>query len=356
MSTTPIFYNWDKTYSYQTGTQGEFCLVCGGKGIGKTFGARRDAIKRFIKSGYRFAEFARTKDEAKNIASGYFDKLQNEGYYLDYLFKTEAGKGYIAEKPPEGDKPDWKTLCYFVALTNFQQEKKRTFNNVTTVINDEFIIDSRDKHHRYLPNEFSILANLLDSVFRQQPGDKKPYRVYMMSNAVDFTCPYFRDLGINRIPDFGYSWYNNKHVLFHRVPPMQAQERKEQTLVGRMLAGHEESSIIFDNEFAIPNSGDIARKPSNAQFAFGIVFQAQKFGVWSDLKNGWFYITSQIPANSRNVYALTKKDSTLDYMSISSADELLKMIVRIYYLGGLRYESAALREAFFTVLSFVGVK
>lgn len=356
MSTTQSFYDWQKTYSYQTGTQGEFCLVCGGKGIGKTFGARRDAIKRYIKYGYRFAEFARSKEEAKNISSGYFDKLQHVGLFSDYVFKTEASIGYIAPKPAEGSKPDWDAICYFVALTNFQQEKKRTYINVKTVINDEFIIDSRDKYHRYLPNEFSIMANLLDSVFRQQPGDDSPYRVYMLANAVDFTCPYFRDMGINRIPDFGYSWYNEKHVLFHRVPPMQSQARKEQTLVGRMLSGHDEAKIIFDNEFSIPETGDIALKPSNAQFAFGIVFQSQRFGIWSDLKNGWFYITDKIPANSHNVYSLTKKDSTLDYMAISSADELLKMIVRIYYLGGLRYSSAAIREAFFTVLSFIGVK
>lgn len=350
------FYDWQATFSRQTGTQGEFCLVIGGKGIGKTFGLRKALIERYLKKGYRFAEISRTKDETKNISAGYFDKLQQEGFFADYVFKTEKALGYIARKPAEGEKPDWEICCYFLSLTSFQQEKKRTFAHVAGVIFDEFIIDSRDHYRRYLPNEFSILANLLDTVFRQQPGDTTPFRVYLLANAVGFTCPYFRDLGVTKIPDFGYTWYNDKHTLLHRVPKMKAQERREQTLVGRMLAGHEEAKIIFDNEFAIPDSGDIAPKPSNAVFAFGIIYNAQKFGVWSDLAHGCYYITSKIPANSRNVYALTKKDMTLDYTAITRADDLLKLMAKIHYLNGLRYESASIREMFFEVLSFIGVK
>lgn len=351
------FYDWNATFSRQTGTQGEFCVVCGGKGIGKTFGIRKALIERYLKKGYRFAEIARSKDEAKSIQAGYFDKLQSAGFFSDYVFKAEAGAGYIAKKVDEGEKPEWEQICYFVPLTGFTREKKHTFVNVKAVIQDEFIIDKRDIYHHYLPNEFSILANLLDTIFRQQPDDDSPYRVYMLANAVDFTCPYLRDLGIRKIPDdYGYYWFNRKHTLFHYVPPMQADLRREQTLVGRMLEGHGESKIIFDNEFAVPDSGDIANKPSNAVFAFGFIFKEQRFGVWSDIKNGYYYINSRIPKHSKNVYALTKKDASLDYASIERADDLLKLIVRMHYLNGLRYESAALREMFFSVLDFLGVK
>ena len=330
--------------------------MIGGKGIGKTFGLRKALIERHLKHGYCFAEFSRTIEESKNVARGYFDKLKQEGLFKGYVFKTEKAVGYIAREPREGEAPDWSVICYFVALTNFQQEKKRTFNNVKAVIHDEFIIDSRDQYRRYLPGEFSIFANLLDTVFRQQPGDDAPYRVFMMANAVDFTCPYLRDLGMNMLPDYGYHWYNSKHTIVHYVPPMDAELRKSHTLVGRMLAGHEESRIIFDNEFAVPDSGDIAEKPHNARFAFGLVFMGTRYGVWSDIKGGYYYITEYIPANSKNVYALTKKDMTINYRAVSTASELLKSIHGMYYIGGLRYESAAVRESFFKVLALCGIK
>ena len=85
----PKYYDWDKTMSYQTGTNGEICLVSGAKDIGKTFGLRLKCIERFIKHGEKFCEICRTAEEMKAVMRGYFDKLQNDRFFLDYVFKTE---------------------------------------------------------------------------------------------------------------------------------------------------------------------------------------------------------------------------------------------------------------------------
>lgn len=243
-------YDWQPTFSRQTGTNGEICLVLGAKDIGKTFGLRLACLKRFFKYGEKFVEICRTNAEQKAVENGYFAKLQNDGFFTDYVFKCEKGCGYAAVKPPEGEKVDeWRLCCYFVSLTNFQREKKRTYVKPRKFIFDEAIIDTKDRYHRYLKDEFLILANVLDSISRQQPGDDYSYNLYILGNSVDLTCPYFRNLGINRIPEFGYSYYRNKTVLLHYVEPWDADERKARTLVGRMLAGHEESAVVFDNVF-----------------------------------------------------------------------------------------------------------
>ena len=78
--------------------------------------------------------------------------------------------------------------------------------------------------------------------------------------------------------------------------------------------------------------------------------------IWSDLKNGYYYVTTRIPKNSKTVYALTRKDSTIDHRAISTTSGLLKTMVGIYYAGGLRYESAAIRESFHKVLALCGIK
>lgn len=238
------YYDWQKTMSYQTGTNGEHCLVIGGKDIGKTFGLRLKCIDRFIKAGERFCEICRTNIERDEISPGYFDKIQSEGYYADYVFDVKKNCGYIAKAPADGEKPDWKLICYFVALTNFQREKKRTFVKPKRFIFDEAVIDSKDRHHRYLPDEFLILANLLDSISRQQPNDDFNYYVYYLANAVDFSCPYLYNLGIKKLPKFGYTFYRDKTVLVHYVEPWDAQDRKAYTLVGRMLEGQDRKSVV----------------------------------------------------------------------------------------------------------------
>ena len=353
----PRYYDWDKTFSYQTGTQGEICLVLGAKDIGKTFNLRKACIKRFLKAGELFCEICRTNEELKAVAPGYFSKLQSAGFFTDYLFKVQSGCGYIAKKPPSEDiKPDYQLICYFVALTNFQREKKRTYVSPRRFIFDEAIIDTLDRHHRYLKDEFLILANLLDSISRQQPESSYKYNVYLIGNAVDMTCPYFRNFGIKKIPEFGYSFYKDKTVLLHYVEPWDSDERKAYTLVGRMLAGHDEAATMFDNEFRDTTGGEIMGKTPEARYAFSLVWSKMTFAIWEDSKAALWFVTGKAPKDAKNVYTLAKKDSSVNYQMITKADGLVRLLPEIYRLGGLRYETPAIREAFFEILSFIGVK
>lgn len=348
----PRYYDWPKTFSYQHGTTGEVCLVSGAKDIGKTFGLRLQCIKDFQKTGVRFAEICRTNEEMKAVSQGYFDKIQDAGFYTDLQFKVEKMVGFAAKM---GKKPEWKPIMYFAALTNFQREKKRTYANIYRYIFDEMAIDRKDRYHRYLPNEFLILANLLDSMSRQQPNGVA-YRVYGLMNSCDLTCPYFRYFGVNDIPDYGYRYYNYKHTLLHYVEPWDAEERQIGTLVGRMLKGHAESEMIYNNRFADTSNGEVSPKTHNAKYAFALVYDASTFAVWIDYKQGVFYVTSQLPPKSRNVYTLTKNDSSINYTMVRKADSVMKILIQAFYAGSLRYESVAQREKFLSVLGFLGVQ
>lgn len=350
------YYDWQATMSRQTGTNGEICLVLGAKDIGKTFGLRLKCIDRFIKHGELFVEICRTNDELKAVMQGYFDKIQNDGFYTDYVFKTEKGCGFIAPKPPEGEKADYRLICYFAALTNFQREKKRTFVKPKRFIFDEAVIDTKDRYHRYLPDEFLILANLLDSISRQQPGDNYNYYLYILGNSVDLTCPYLRNLDINRIPEFGYSYYKNKTVLLHYVEPWDADERKANTLVGRMLNGHDESRVIFDNVFRDETGKEIQKKSSQARYRFAFKWGRETFAIWADDKQALWYVTRKLPKGAANVYTLTKRNSSVDYQAIEKASPLLKLLREFFYVGGLRYDSPSTREAFFEILGFIGIQ
>ena len=350
-----MFYDWQATFSRQTGQQGEICLVLGAKDIGKTFGLRLKCVERFLKCGELFVDISRTDSARKDVMPGYFAKMQQTGFFTDYKFKCEKNCGYIA-KDTGKKKLDWKLICYFVALTNFQREKTRTFVKPIRFIFDEAVIDVKDRYHRYLKDEFFILANLLDSISRQQPDEDYKYYVYMLGNAVDVSCPYLRYNGITKIPQFGYHWYKGKTVLLHYVEPWDADERKTRTLVGRMLAGSDESKVVFDNVFDVSNNGEIARKPANARFAFAIKWQRMVFGLWHDAKHGLWYVTEKVPKDARNVYTLAKRDGTVNYTMLSRTNGLMQTMKDMVYIGALRYSSVSVREAFFEVLEFMGVK
>lgn len=356
------YYDWASTFSRQTGTQGEICIVVGAKNIGKTFGLRKQCIQDYLKRGDKFCEICRTKDEKKEVAKGYFDKLVKLDVFKGYIFKSNSNEGYIAKEPKRNpdtneyvEKPKWELICYFVALTTYQIEKKRTFIGIKRYIFDEAIIDKKDRYHHYLKSEFLILANLLDSLSRQQPNGEQ-FRVYLLGNACDLTCPYLRHYGINRIPEFGYSFWNQKHTLLHYVKPWDSEDMKTYTVVGRMLNGMDEASMVFDNVFNVEETGDIQKKTSSAKFGFAIKYSNSTFAIWFDYAHGLAFVSAKIPKDGKPIFALTKADSTIDYLAVEKTSDYLKALNKFFYAGMLRYESPVTRELFLNVLGFLGIQ
>ena len=350
------FYDWNATFSRQTGTRGEICAVVGARGIGKTFGLRLALTKRAIAGRGRFVEICRTNEEAKAVSAGYFDKLQDAGFFVGYRFKVEALKGYAALDVPEGETPEWMQVCYFVSLTTFQREKKRTYTDVRAVIFDEFIIDVADRYHRYLPMETQIFAGVLNSIFREQPNDRIQRRVYLLANAVDLVNPYFAMWGIDKPPEFGYHFYRNGSVMLHYVEPWDMDTRVMNTLVGRMLQGDAGATADYANVFEARDTGDIMPKTPDARYAFGIVYGKSEFAIWIDLQAGYYFVTSKIPKGSKNVWALTKRDMTINRLMVDNKHGHIKGVLQAFYYGLLRFDKQSTRDRFFTVLQYIGVK
>ena len=348
------FVDYQPVYDRQTGLNAGIVLIIGARSIGKTFTLRLDLTERHIKSGNTYAVLSRTKDESKAVARGFFDKLQAEGFLTGYQFKIEKSAAYVA--PANVDNPDWRVICYFVALTSFQRDKQMTFVNVRDIIFDEALIDTRDRYHRYLPYEFSLFADCCSTVFREQPNDGIARHIYILGNSCDLTAPYLREYGIVKPPDYGFTWYRDKTVLLWYIEPWDAEERKAHTLVGRMLAGSDAARVAFDNEFDTGSDADIPEKSAGARFAFSIRYMKQTFAVWIDYGTGITYVCDKLPKDAPKPYALTKRDGAVDYRMVRKADDLLTMVSNLYYAGNVRYSSPGLREAFLEVLSFIGIK
>ena len=350
-------YSLDGIRSRQTGTNAETCIIIGARNIGKTFNVRLLCLQEFLKDDSRFVEISRSETEMEAVAAEYTDKIASENVLPGYIFKTDRRHCYIAKECPEDAQPEWKLCGYFVALTTFQRQKRRAgYVDVRNAIFDEFAIDKRSVYTRYLPGEYGIFADVLNSAMRPFPNDGIKRHVYLLGNSCDLTCPYLRNLGITKIPRYGYTFFKNKTVLLHYVEPWDADERRLHTIIGRMLEGEPDAAMVFDNEFSNGSDLYIEQKSDSARYAFGLVFNGARFAIWSDLRGAMFYVTGKIPNNAENVYSLTKKDSNIDYTMLQRCDSLLKMLVKMFYAQGLRYDSPATRECFFEVLEFLGIK
>ena len=343
------YYDWHKTLSFDA----DVTMVIGPRGIGKTFGLRYQCIKDFLRDGSRFVEVCRYKAELSGVADGYFNRLQDMPDFNEYIFKTDARYGWIAKQPEETEngtaKPQWQLLCYFTALSDHQRLKKRTFDKVRRIIFDESILESADRYHSYLPNEFGCLANLVDTVSRERADTKgiRP-RVYLLGNACDLSNPYFAHYSVGTDLKYGYRWYANKTFLFHYVESGEyGIEKLTGTVAGRMMRGTEAAKVAIDNTFTGMSKEFVKNKPKRAKFTFGIICNGKRFGVWVDLQGGLYYVTNSIPRNTEKpIYALTAEDNRINYIAARSANAVLSHFKEIYYLNLIRYQTVVVKRDF----------
>lgn len=348
------YYDWNTTLSYDA----DVTMVVGARGVGKTYGLRLQFIRDYIKKGNRFCDLVRYAKQLGQFTSSYFTRIIENDEFPDYMFRTMKSQAFIAEK---AKKPKWECLGYFGAMTMAQDMKKQTFSKVRRISLDEAVIDKRiDRYHRYLSNEFSVLANIVDSVSRERPDtdwNERP-RVYLLGNSCDLLNPYFGVYKIGEEPIEGYSWHANKTMLLHYMKDVEySQAKASETVAGRMLDNTLDGLIANANEFLQLSKDYVFRKPKRAKFSFGIVYLEKKFGVWVDEQEGYYYVNDNIPRGTkRPVYALTASDNKVNYIAAKKAEAVLKNFTELYYMGILRYETAIIKGEFLEVLNLFGVR
>lgn len=356
----PRYYDWNSTF---TRGSADIVMVVGARGYGKTYGLRKQFIKDALK-GFRFVEIVRHKSQLKGddaIQHGYFEKLLEDEDIkaLNIMLKTQGVRAYMADIPEEGSKPEWRCIGYFVAITEAQAIKTRTFKGVKRILLDEAILERDNPYKRYIPNEWQKVASIIDTVSRERADDSslKP-TLYLLGNAVDITNPYFAAFGITREPKEGYSWHRGKTVLVHYIQDAEYSRGKlAGTVAGRMLSGLTGALENVENRFSTVDSGAIARKTANAKLQFVIAYAGKRYGVWLDLSEGYYYITSNAPSSSDvQTFALTNSDMKPNYVMIQAVRKQLQGLADLYYLGIIRYDNEQTMQAFLKVLSTVGVR
>ena len=155
------WYDFKRIDSYNA----TFNFIGGGRGIGKTYGAKKKAIRRAIKTGEQFIYLRRYKTEITASKATFFADIAQE--FPNYEFRIQGSVAQMAPNSTAEDKKRaWQTIGHFVALSTAQAQKGVSYHLVTTIIFDEFIIEKGNM--QYLPNEAVVMTNFYSTVDRYQ--------------------------------------------------------------------------------------------------------------------------------------------------------------------------------------------
>ena len=140
------YYNYNRILSYNVPVN----VLIGERGVGKSYGAKKYVIKQFLKNQSQFIYLRRYENELKSVfekdksnSKDFFDDVKSS--FKKHDLKASNRKFYI----------DNQCFGFAKRLTEAQDLKSATYNNVKTIIIDEYPIEKNKRY--YLPDEGMIL-------------------------------------------------------------------------------------------------------------------------------------------------------------------------------------------------------
>ena len=321
-----IYFDLGKTLSYNK----LFNFVVGGRGIGKTYSAKKWAIRKFLEDKSEFIYVRRYDTEFENIHQ-FFDDIR--GAFPDHELEVKGYQFYI----------DGNYAGMGIPLSTSRKLKSNPFPFVKRIIFDEFIIDKGT--HRYLKNEVEIFLDLYETVARMRNN----VTALFLSNALSVTNPYFNYFNLS-IP-WGSEFLLKDEILLQMPESREFQEEKKKTRFAKLIDGTRYAKYSISNEFLLDNANFISERPEDGKYYMTLISNGEYYGCIASRKECVIFITKKADKNYPVCYALTGGDHNPNTLLMGgNKPHLIKRLINIYENGGVRFDCQNTKNVMIDVL------
>lgn len=315
-------------------------IAIGPRGDGKTYGAKRLAIRNAIKKGEQFILLRRYKTELATRTSFFDDIADNiREEFPGYSFRIT---GHSAEMKKSGSR-SWETIGHFVALSNSQQKKSVSYAKVTLIIFDEFIIDKGAV--RYLPNEVRSFLDFYNTVDRWQDRT----RVIMISNSVSIMNPYFIEWDI-RVEDYKeFITKGDGFLCCHLIQDHEFASQVRLTKLGQFIENTEYSDYSVGGVFKDAHMAFVKKKTPGARYYATIETSSGIFSLWIDYVTRLWYADERRP-KVEQLWTTCPEKMTEGKVLMLRNDPTMQQLRTQFSHGRLFFSSPKARNAFIGVM------
>lgn len=329
------WYNFDRINSYNS----FFHFVLTNRGFGKSYGAKKRCIDRFLKYGEQFIYVRRYKTELKKIYK-YFEDIQDQ--YKGHEFQVKGRIFYI----------DGKVCGYAIPLSTSLIEKSNPYPKVCTIIYDEFIIDKG--HLRYLENEVEVMLELVSTICRTRDN----VRVYFLANNVSEVNPYFTYFNI-KLPEGNIiKTFNEGTIVVEKNTDDVFMEQMKATKFGRLVKGTKYGDYSIENKSLRDSDTFIEKLPlKNCTPLSNIIYNSQRVQVWLDRKNNFYYINQKIVFDTETLSLESDDHSENSILNAKTIKfSILDDIIKSFQVGLVRFESQQVKHIMYDIFKKLGVR
>lgn len=325
-----MWYDIGKTLTYNC----LFNFIIGNRGCGKTYAAKKRAIKLFLEKGTQFVYLRRYKEELDQTADSYFNDILVNEEFEGVTIKHQNGQYLINDK----------VAGYSMALTKAKDYKSISFPLVYFIIFDEFLIEDNG-YARYLKNEVEQFLSFYMSIDRY-----RGCTVFFLANSVSMINPYtlYWDL---QLP-YGSNIVRKGDVLLQLVQDEEYIQERKQTRFGKLIEGTSFAEYAIENKFQDDNKTFIMPKTEKAQHKFSFAYNGEKFGVWLDYSEGKYFVSADIDPSCVFEYAITVDDHTPNTMLLSRIGKTIyfRSFIDNYKMGNVYFESQKIKNIVYEVI------
>lgn len=326
-----IWYSYDKTLSYNAILN----FIIGERGVGKTYGATKYVINKFLKKSRKFVYLRRYKTELKESVPKFFDAIKTNNEFPNTNFEVKGNDFYINKK-----------VCgYAFPLSVAHILKSSTFADVDTIIFDEFIIDKGCYH--YLHNEVEQLLDIIETI-----GRLRDIRVFFLGNAISITNPYFIYFNLSLPYKSDIATFKDGAILVNYIKNESYREVKRKSRFGKLIDGTNYGKYAIDNQFLRDSKVFIKKRPKNSKFYFIIYYNGEGYGVWCDYNEGAIYFSNKYDSNCPIRFSFNTEDhNEKTILSRMRSSIFFQSILEHYRLGKLYFENQKIKNNLMDLLS-----
>lgn len=337
---THPYYNYGAALSHNC----TYNFIVGGRGLGKTYGAKRLAIRNFLKSPVAsrdmFIYLRRYKEELV-ARDTFFADIQHE--FPDWDFRANGNTFEAAPASTRDDrKRPWEVMGYAIALSTAQKQKSVAFPRVKLIIFDEFIIEKGMIH--YLPDEANVFNNFYSTVDRWQ--DKT--RVLFLANSVSIANPYFLEYKIQPTGEDEMIKMGDGFILCHFPNSADFAASVLNTRFGRFIANTDYEKYAVGNQFADNHLELVKPKNPRAKLRYNLQTRMGEFSIWHDqLANEYYALANVIPGQTS--YTLVPEQVAEDKPLLFFNDMMIQQLRTAYRFARIQFDSPTTRNIFLDV-------
>lgn len=334
-----IFYNPERIISYNALLN----LIIGERGVGKTFNFKVYAVKRFLNKHKQFAYIRRYDTDLEASVGNtndnkFFEQIRSE--FPDSEFKISKSKKvrklYIDNK-----------LCgYALPLSAADSLKSSSYENVDTIIYDEFMLKEGSSQH-YLRNEPEIILDLIETI-----GRLRDIRIYCLGNAISSTCPLMAYFDLTLPYNTDIKTFKDGTIAVEYIKNEKYREVKKASRFGKLIDGTKYGKYAIDNEFLTDSKAFIKKKDKFAKFYFILYVNGRQYGIWRDFTNGYMYVSNDIDPNCPIKFAIHEEDHNESTVFAKVRSNFwFKQIINHYRMARLCFENQAVKNMFMQELN-----